>query len=94
MQKTQNIAVSVLGNLAAGRVASRNKELVALSEYNDKTPVCSAETGLALGALRADVGLDVGLLDSSTRAEMPLGLAHGGASKQESVRAYYNYIFD
>jgi hypothetical protein len=36
----------------------------------------------------------VGLLDAGAGAEMSLGLAHGGSSKKESVRAYYNYIYN
>jgi hypothetical protein len=54
----------------------------------------SAETRVTLGVARAGVGLDAGLLDASTAttAEMPLGLAHGWASKKERVGAYYNYI--
>ena len=59
-----------------------------------ETPVRSAETRVALGVARASVGLDVALLDASTRSEVPLGFAHGGSSKEKSVRAYYNYIFD
>ena len=53
----------------------------------------SAETRVALGVARASVRLNVGLLDARTTAtaEMPLGLAHGWASKKERVGAYYNY---
>ena len=54
----------------------------------------SAETSVALGVSRASVGLDVALLDAGARAEVSPGLAHGGASKEESVRAYYNYILE
>ena len=56
----------------------------------------SSETGLLLGALGADVGLDVTLLDSGvgTEAEMSLGLTHGRSSEKESVGAFYNYILD
>ena len=55
---------------------------------------CSAETWVSLVVAGAGVWLDVGLLDTSTDSEVSLGLAHGGSSKQESVRAYYNYILD
>ena len=41
---------------------------------------------------RASVRLDVGLLDASAATEVSLGFAHGRASKQERVGAYYNYI--
>ena len=36
----------------------------------------------------------MGLLDASADSEMALGLAHGGASKEESVSTYYNYILE
>ena len=72
------------------REPAQNKDLAALRE----DPRGSAETGVPLGVPGAGVGLDVGLLDASSGAEMTLGLAHGGSSKEESVRAYYNYILD
>ena len=52
----------------------------------------SSEAGVSLAVPGADVGLDVRLLDAGAGAEVSLGLPHGGASEQERVRTYYNYI--
>ena len=52
----------------------------------------SAETRVTLGVARAGVWLNVGLLDASSATEMSLGFAHGWASEEERVGAYYNYI--
>lgn len=49
---------------------------------------CSVETCVPLAVAGAGVWLDVGFLDAGAGSEMPLGLAHGGASKQERVGAY------
>ena len=52
---------------------------------------CSAETWVSLVVAGAGVGLGVGLLDAGSSSEVSLGLAHGWASKEERVCAYYNY---
>ena len=64
------------------RCASQAKSQVALFPYEG-----SLEAGVALGTARADVGLDVGLLDAGTGTEVTLGLTHGGSSEEESVGA-------
>ena len=87
VDESDDMVLSVLLNFVAGGFASQDKDLVA-PKQSRYTLAHSAEAGFTLGALRADVRLDVGLLDAGTRAEMPLSLAHGGASKEESVRAY------
>ena len=89
----KKMVVSVLEKFAAsvGRPQERSSRS---GETPQPTRARSAETGVALGVARAGVGLDVGLLDASADSEMALGLAHGGASKEESVSTYYNYILE